>query len=118
MHTARKQQCLWFSFFLSLFIYLYRIVTFSLDRIEYWRIESHSVTHFIIAFRALHDPSSWLVYLIKCTKQLSQGEIPTRALLKSGIWIVAGILFFIPGFLTDLIALFLLIPITSLWIEN
>lgn len=56
--------------------------------------------------------------LLKVQKQLSQGEIPTRALLKSGIWIVAGILFFIPGFLTDLIALFLLIPITSLWIEK
>ncbi|HDR1920736.1 TPA: membrane protein FxsA [Pasteurella multocida] len=56
--------------------------------------------------------------LLNVQKQLSQGEIPTRALLKSGIWIVAGILFFIPGFLTDLIALFLLIPITSLWIEK
>ncbi len=56
--------------------------------------------------------------LLNVQKQLSQGEIPTRALLKSGIWIVAGILFFIPGFLTDLIALFLLIPTTSLWIEK
>ncbi|MDH3001941.1 FxsA family protein [Pasteurella multocida] len=56
--------------------------------------------------------------LLNVQKQLSQGEIPTRALLKSGIWIVAGILFFIPSFLTDLIALFLLIPITSLWIER
>ncbi|MGC6359570.1 FxsA family protein [Bisgaard Taxon 45] len=56
--------------------------------------------------------------LLNVQKQLSQGEIPARALLKSGIWIVAGILFFIPGFLTDLIALFLLIPITSLWIEK
>ncbi|MDY0501334.1 membrane protein FxsA [Pasteurella multocida] len=56
--------------------------------------------------------------LLNVQKQLSQGEIPTRALLKSGIWIVAAILFFIPGFLTDLIALFLLIPITSLWIEK
>ncbi|HDR0996080.1 membrane protein FxsA [Pasteurella multocida] len=56
--------------------------------------------------------------LLNVQKQLSQGEIPTRALLKSGIWIVAGILFFIPGFLTDLIALFLLIPINSLWIEK
>ncbi|SUB34860.1 FxsA cytoplasmic membrane family protein [Pasteurella multocida] len=36
--------------------------------------------------------------LLNVQKQLSQGEIPTRALLKSGIWIVAGILFFIPGF--------------------
>lgn len=58
---------------------------------------------------------SWYI-LLNLQKQLFQGEIPTRALLKSGIWIVAGILFFIPDFLTDLIALFLLIPITSLWI--
>ncbi|WP_101774537.1 FxsA family protein [Pasteurella oralis] len=56
--------------------------------------------------------------LLNVQKQLSRGEIPTRSLLKSGIWIVAGILFFIPGFLTDLLGLVLLIPATGLWIEN
>ncbi|UDW83832.1 FxsA family protein [Pasteurella canis] len=56
--------------------------------------------------------------LLNVQKQLSRGEIPTRSLLKSGIWIVAGILFFIPGFLTDLLGLALLMPMTSLWIES
>ncbi|MGY4676354.1 FxsA family protein [Pasteurella sp. P03HT] len=56
--------------------------------------------------------------LLNVQKQLSRGEIPARSLLKSGIWIVAGVLFFIPGFLTDLLGLLLLAPITSLWIEK
>lgn len=56
--------------------------------------------------------------LLNVQKQLSHGEVPTRSLLKSGIWIVAGILFFIPGFLTDLFGLILLIPTTGLWIEK
>ncbi|PJG85241.1 FxsA family protein [Conservatibacter flavescens] len=48
--------------------------------------------------------------LFNVQKQLAQGEIPARSLLKSGIWIVAGALFFIPGFLTDILAILLLIP--------
>ncbi|MGC7560283.1 FxsA family protein [Pasteurella sp. PK-2025] len=56
--------------------------------------------------------------LLNVQKQLAKGEIPARSLLQSGIWIVAGVLFFIPGFLTDLVAIFLLLPITSLWIEG
>lgn len=56
--------------------------------------------------------------LLNVQKQLSQGEIPAASLLKSGIWIFAGVLFFIPGILTDLVALFLLTPMASLWIEK
>ncbi|TCP95212.1 UPF0716 protein FxsA [Cricetibacter osteomyelitidis] len=56
--------------------------------------------------------------LFHVKKQLSQGEIPTRSLFKSGVWMFAGVLFIIPGFLTDLFALILLTPLGSLWLER
>lgn len=56
--------------------------------------------------------------LLNVQKQLSQGEIPARSLLKSGIWIVAGVLFFIPGFLTDVMGLLLLTTPATYWIES
>lgn len=55
---------------------------------------------------------------ISISQQLKRGELPTQSLLKSGLWIAAGILFVIPGLLTDILAIFLLLPITSLWIEK
>lgn len=56
--------------------------------------------------------------LINVQKQLAQGELPASSLIKSGVWILAGVLFFIPGFLSDLFAIFLLTPIASLGIEK
>ena len=56
--------------------------------------------------------------LLNVQKQLSQGEIPTQSLLKSGIWIVAGVLFFIPGLLTDILAILLLLPSVDRFIFN
>lgn len=55
--------------------------------------------------------------LFHVRQQLNQGEIPTTALLQSGCWILAGILFFIPGFLTDIVALFLLSPLGRLAVQ-
>ncbi|WP_373101059.1 MULTISPECIES: FxsA family protein [Pasteurellaceae] len=51
-------------------------------------------------------------------KQLSRGEIPTRALVRSGIWIIAGLLFILPGFVSDILAVFLLTPFGSRLLEN
>lgn len=56
--------------------------------------------------------------LFNVRKQLAQGEMPARSLLKSAHWIAAGVLFIIPGFLTDILALLLLTPVCSLWIER
>lgn len=56
--------------------------------------------------------------LLQVQKQLAYGEIPTRSLFKSGLWIMAGILFMLPGFLSDLIALLLLLPPIGLWLEK
>lgn len=44
-------------------------------------------------------------------RQIAQGEIPADSVVKSLLWMIAGILFIIPGFITDLLAcLLLLLP--------
>lgn len=58
-----------------------------------------------------------LYTLLSVRSQLQRGELPARALFQSGIWILAGILFFIPGILTDILALLLLIPSVGLSLE-
>ncbi|HBO37069.1 MAG TPA: membrane protein FxsA [Pasteurellaceae bacterium] len=58
-------------------------------------------------------------YLItNIRKQLAQGLIPTQSLFKSGIWLVAGVLFFIPGLLTDILAVAILLPPIGLLLET
>ena len=42
---------------------------------------------------------------------LTQGELPTDALFGSLRWLIAGILFVIPGFVTDILACVLLSPL-------
>lgn len=65
--------------------------------------------------------SRGFIILFNARKQLAAGQIPAQSLFKSAFWIVAGILFLIPGFLTDFIALVLLLPITQglvgLWLQ-
>ena len=56
--------------------------------------------------------------LVNVQKQLRNGEIPAQSLLKSGVWIVAGILLIIPGFLTDLLAVLLLLPPVRLFMQE
>ena len=56
--------------------------------------------------------------LVNVQKQLRNGEIPAQSLLKSGVWIVAGILLIIPGFLTDLFAVLLLLPPVRLFMQE
>jgi len=59
-----------------------------------------------------------LYTLFQVRKDLAQGNIPTQSLLKSGIWIVAGILLIIPGFISDFIALWLLSPLGTHWVTT
>ena len=46
--------------------------------------------------------------LTRIKQQLTQGQLPTDALFGSLRWLVAGILFVIPGFVTDILACVLL----------
>ncbi|MBE2898272.1 FxsA family protein [Pasteurellaceae bacterium 20609_3] len=56
--------------------------------------------------------------MMKLQQQLRAGEIPSRSLFQGAIWITAGVLFFIPGFLSDIFAILLLLPTTSLLLER
>lgn len=49
--------------------------------------------------------------LTRVKQQLTQGELPTDALFSSLRWLIAGILFVIPGFVTDILACVLLSPL-------
>ena len=49
--------------------------------------------------------------LTRVKQQLTQGQLPTDALFGSLRWLVAGILFVIPGFVTDILACVLLSPL-------
>ena len=49
--------------------------------------------------------------LTRVKQQLTQGELPTDALFGSLRWLIAGILFVIPGFVTDILACVLLSPL-------
>lgn len=49
--------------------------------------------------------------LTRIKQQLTQGQLPTDALFGSLRWLVAGILFVIPGFVTDILAFVLLSPL-------
>ena len=48
--------------------------------------------------------------LTRIKQQLTQGQLPTDALFGSLRWLVAGILFVLPGFVTDIVACVLLSP--------
>ena len=49
--------------------------------------------------------------LTRIKQQLTQDQLPTDALFGSLRWLVAGILFVIPGFVTDILACLLLSPL-------
>ena len=48
--------------------------------------------------------------LIRSQQALARGELPTHAVVNSGIAVLGGVLLVIPGFLSDLLALPCLIP--------
>jgi UPF0716 protein FxsA len=52
--------------------------------------------------------STW----VRVQQALAQGELPAREMVESGLLAIGGLLLLIPGFLTDLLALPCLIPVT------
>lgn len=51
-------------------------------------------------------------------KDIANGQIPTQALGNSLFFVVAGVMFLIPGFLSDIVALLLLLPVTRHLIQT
>lgn len=44
--------------------------------------------------------------------QISEGKIPTQAVVSSVFFAIAGVLLIIPGFLSDILAILLVLPVT------
>ena len=61
---------------------------------------------------------SWLMRvqgfstLARLQEALAKGELPAREIIESGLLAFGGLLLLIPGFLSDILALFCLIPAT------
>lgn len=55
--------------------------------------------------------------LFTIRQELSQGKVPTKAVGNSVIFILAGILLIIPGFLSDILALLCVLPVTRKLIQ-
>lgn len=70
----------------------------------------------------------WLVKLrgaytlLAVRQQLSRGELPTDSVINAVLFILAGVLLVIPGFLSDILAILLVLPPTrslfKLWALN
>ncbi|KGQ70803.1 exclusion suppressor FxsA [Chelonobacter oris] len=56
--------------------------------------------------------------MIRIQQQLAKGEMPTHSLFQAALWLLAGILFVIPGLVSDLLAIILLLPITARFLEK
>lgn len=59
-----------------------------------------------------------LLTVLQIRQQLAQGQLPTQAVISSVFFAIAGVLFLIPGFLSDILALLLLLPFTRTFIQN
>lgn len=56
--------------------------------------------------------------LMNMNQQLRAGQVPARAMAEGMMLGVAGVLFIIPGFGSDVLALLLLIPVLRRWLLN
>lgn len=59
-----------------------------------------------------------LFTLASIRQQFAQGKVPTDAVINSIIYAFAGILLLIPGFLSDILAILLLLPFSRLFIKG
>lgn len=72
----------------------------------------------VISFLGLWVVKLRGVYTLFSIKQdLSQGKIPTEAVGNSVMFILAGILLIIPGFLSDILAILCVLPVSRKWIQ-
>lgn len=72
----------------------------------------------ILLMIAISAVGLWLVKLrgimavMQIRSEIAQGKIPAQAVTSSIFFAIAGVLLIIPGFLSDILALLLLLPVT------
>lgn len=78
----------------------------------------------IIVMLAISALGLWIIKvrgiftLWQIKRQVSEGQIPTQAFVSSVFLVIAGILLIIPGFLSDIFAIFLMLPFTRQFAER
>ena len=58
------------------------------------------------------------MFLFNARSQIMSGQFPINSAISSACWVAAGILFLIPGLLSDLIAILLLLPPVQFMLSN
>lgn len=58
----------------------------------------------------------YTLYAIR--QQLAQGQLPTDAVLSSVLFVIAGVLLIIPGFLSDILAILCVLPVTRHFLQH
>ncbi|TNH01579.1 FxsA family protein [Testudinibacter sp. TR-2022] len=56
--------------------------------------------------------------MLRLQQQLRQREMPSQSLVQTALWLLAGVLFLIPGFLSDILAILLLLPFSARLLEK
>lgn len=59
-----------------------------------------------------------LYTMLAIRKDLAEGKLPTDAMINSVLFIIAGVLLIIPGFISDILAILCVLPITRTIIKN
>jgi UPF0716 protein FxsA len=104
-------QFIWF--LLAIFLYIYAEFSLLVSVGS-----SIGVLPLLLLMFAISALGLWLIKargaytLWQIRKEISQGQIPTQAVASSVFFVAAGVLFLIPGFLSDILAILLLLPIT------
>lgn len=49
-------------------------------------------------------------------ERMARGEVPDDAMLTGLLWVIGGVLLFIPGFVSDAVGIICILPITRYWL--
>ncbi|MGX2950883.1 FxsA family protein [Ursidibacter sp. B-7004-1] len=106
-------------FFVGLFLYIYCEISLLVAVGS-----SIGVLPLILLMIAISALGLWVIKLrgmmtvLSIRQQIAQGQIPTQAVISSLFFAIAGVLLLIPGFLSDILALLLLLPITRTLLQG
>ncbi|QIW15387.1 hypothetical protein A4G20_03075 [Pasteurellaceae bacterium RH1A] len=84
---------------------------------------SIGVLPLILLMIAISVAGLWLIKLrglftiMQIRADISRGKVPTDALISSLLFVVAGILLLIPGIISDILAVLMVLPITRTFIK-
>jgi UPF0716 protein FxsA len=57
-----------------------------------------------------------LATALSVRERMARGEVPDDAMLTGLLWVIGGVLLFIPGFISDAVGLLCILPMTRNWL--